>query len=65
MDKKKLIEYTEWLIHFRPSKPRRTAKQIVKGFLKQNPNFFDEQVKSPDNQSQTGSFLITYKIKEL
>lgn len=39
MDEKKLIEYTKWLFK---STDRRQCKQIVKAFLKQNPDFFDE-----------------------
>ena len=83
MDKKKLIEYTEWMlksIGVRDDYTKKDLKSLTKMFLKQNPDFFDEPDVSKEideefeslqpnenqsNISQTGSFIITYQIKEL
>lgn len=81
MDKKKLIEYTRWLLfemEITPRNNKKVLKKIVNEFLKKNSNKdpdiseeIDEEFESliPDenqsNISQTGSFLITYQIKEL
>lgn len=81
MDKKKLIEYTRWLLfemEITPRNNKKVSKKIVNEFLKKNsdkdPDIskeIDEEFKSliPDenqsNISQTGSFLITYQIKNL
>lgn len=71
MDKKKLIEYTEWVLNY--AEPL-GAKKTAKHFLKVNPGFFDEpdpkEEPSPwdelfqakEAQSQTGAFEITFKL---
>lgn len=65
MDKKKLAKYTEWAYRFYGS---RSPKSTAKEFLRQNPGFFDEPnpfdelFEARENQSQTGSFEITFKF---
>lgn len=75
MDKKKLIEYTEWVLMYSGSKSTVTKgfiKEMAKTFLKKNPGFFDDtdpdsfnELNPSDSTGAENIFGLDFSAKEI